>query len=139
MEKTVPEATVAVWQATLDQMRGTRDYRVLSSIVWNAAEAQAGLHQPVLKPKLMLRQFVDEMPDGDERGAIRVLAYGHSGTEPPGREVLRLLSSGYAVLHTQLIMHIQELDILTDSLFSPELIQRIGSSYVQYEEWLFCA
>jgi hypothetical protein len=138
-EKLVPEATVAVWQSTLDQMRGARDHRVFSSIVWHAAEAQAGLHQPAVKPKVMLRQFVDEMPDGDERGAIRVLAYGHAGSEPPGREVLRLLSSGYGILHLQLIMRIHELDVLTDSLFSAELIQQMGSSYVQYEEWLFCA
>jgi hypothetical protein len=138
-ERLVPEATVAVWQAVLDQMRGAIDYRAFSAIVWHAAESHAGYHQPAIKPKLMLRQFVDEMPEGDERGAIRVLAYGQVGTEPPGREVLQLLSSGYGLLHIQLIMHIHELDVLTDNLLSAEFIQQIGSSYVQYEEWLFCA
>jgi hypothetical protein len=133
------EAITEAWLTTVDEMRVTRDYRLFSRIVWRAATAQAGVHPNALKPKLMLRQFVDEMPDCDQRGALRAVGYGEDVAEARAQEILRLLSSGYSILHDQLLRHSEELDVLTDSLFSTEIIKQFGEPYVQYEEWLFFA
>ena len=85
----------------------------------------------------MLRQFVDEVPRSDERGILRVLAYGDSGSRPEGQEALRLLSLGFSALHQQLLVRIEELAVLTDHTMTSKMIEGFTKPYSQYDIWLF--
>jgi hypothetical protein len=91
-----------------------------------------------IKPKFMLRQFVDEIPSCKDQGILIATAYGPMiSPRPSTAEILKSLEFAYAKLHVQVTKWSPELDILTDNEISAAMIAKIVPPYVQYEDWLF--
>lgn len=130
---------VIIWQKMAADMRMTEDYRTFSKLLWLSVIAAAGYGPESLKPKLMLRQFVDEMPPCEERGVLRALAYGDPGYRPTGEEALRSLAAAYSILNNALMARENDLPILTDHVFSALLVNQFQDPYVEYDNWLFNA
>ena len=96
------------------------------------AEARA------IKPKFMLRQFVDEIPPCKDQGILIATAYGPMvEPRPSGSEILKCLEIAYSLLHVELTKRSHELEILTDYEISGAMISSFVAPYVQYEDWLF--
>jgi hypothetical protein len=126
------------WQQVLGEVRSLSDPRHIPSLLWRASSSPAAARVAPLKPKLMLRVFVDEIPDSDERGILRGLAYGGPCSSPlASRETLDLLARAVAALHLQLLRHADELEALSDGVLCPARISLLSPPYRQYEEWLF--
>jgi hypothetical protein len=115
-----------------------RDHRVFSTTLWCAFVASATPETQVLKPKFMLRQFVDEIPSCMEQGVLIAMAYGpRHTTAPSGSEILRGLSISYGLLHAELKKRSSDLSILTDGEISGVTIAAMNPPFVRYEQWLF--
>jgi hypothetical protein len=133
-----PNGIASVWMRVADEAKTMLEPRSFSKAIWDSAHrAVPSPGAPSLKPKVMLRQFVDEMASSDGRGALRTLAYGEPGFPQEGSEALNLLSNAYPFLHEVLLGRLPELDILSDSAFSEDVVGSLTTPYVQYETWLF--
>jgi hypothetical protein len=84
-----------------------------------------------LKKKFFLRQFLEEMPDGEQRGLLRVLAFDvNSSQVPVSDETLRLLNESYRTLHQTLIRQGAKLFDHTGGVWRPaELAAADESTY----------
>ena len=77
------------WRIVRNELPGLKKAENFSSCLWTAVAGAAGRlesdpeFEPVamLKPKFMLRQFVDEMKDRESTAALRVLAYTALSTD----------------------------------------------------------
>ena len=91
-----------------------------------------------IKPKFMLRQFVDEIPACKDQGILIATAYGPMIVpSPSATEILKSLEFAYGLLHVELTKCLLELDVLTDNEISREMISKFCPPYIQYEDWLF--
>ena len=91
------------------------------------------------KPMFMLRQFVDEMPSSDERGALRALVYFPKSDMELGRETIALLERAYAKLHDVVCEHAGQLDDLTGGAIPIPLVEQIEDPVPHYDRWLLVA
>jgi hypothetical protein len=142
----LPGAFSEVWQLAQTSVRTTLNPRRVPQALWtarsaairpSAAASQRGAAER-LKPKLMLRALVDEIPPCDERGVLRSLAYDF-GLEPPqrSREALRALSDALGLLHAQVLHRSSELEVLSDGALSPARVAAFSAPFEQYRDWLF--
>jgi|GEM_PF-2571736 len=137
-EENIETALWEIWIRVQDGCPPVSDYQSFSKALWKECMEVAKAPVPALKPKLMLRQFVDEMQSSDERGILIDRAYNSDASNPPAEtEVLKKLSAAYALLHYQLLNHEHELSILSDGELTPEMIKTLKPPYVQYMRWLF--
>lgn len=131
-------AITSVWMHVADGAKTMLEHRSFSKVIWESADRKVpSPGAPSLKPKMMLRQFVDEMPSSDGRGVLRTLAYGEPGLPQEGSEALNLLLNAYPVLHEVVISRLAELDVLTDSALAADVVESLTGPYIQYEQWLF--
>lgn len=87
---------VGIWQRVLVDVGTVANYKRFPGRIWIAYEAMTRSEVSVLKPKFMLRPFVDEMGSCDERAAIRLLAFGlKTEGRPRGREILQIITRAY--------------------------------------------
>lgn len=120
------------------ELRTLSNYKGFSKSLWAACVSQAGADVPALKPKFMLRQFVDEIKAKESRDLLRALAYGLSdGFASDAEEAARLLEDAYAHLHNAVLDHCEDLNILTDGTLQPETISKLRKPFLEYQNWLF--
>jgi len=142
-QEQLPGAVAEVWQLAQTAVRTSLDPRRVPEALWTACSsavrpgAAAGVAE-ALKPKLMLRAFVDEIPSSDERGVLRSLAYNF-GPLPPqrSRETENTFRGALGLLHEQVLRRAGELEILSDGALSPEQVATFSAQ--QYIDWLFPA
>lgn len=126
-----------VWRQAQIEAFSMNDHRQFSAVLWGI---QLGLGYDVkeLRPKFMLRQFVDEMPAGSHRTTLSLLAYGGVRNMPfINREVTSFVKRAYPVLHQEVLYRTAELPILTDGELSPVLVNTFTEPFDQYHKWLF--
>lgn len=128
---------VQVWIEVQGRALMTRDPRRFSTCLWEI-QRRCGATIDELKPKFMLRQFVDEMPDGEPRAALKLLAYSYQVTWPAaGKEAARMIKEGYASLHSRVCARTDDLELLTGGVLNAGMLGELGSTYSQYHQWLF--
>jgi hypothetical protein len=149
-EDEVKEFITAVWLSASPRLSGLEDYRFFSTIVWQVYEALAEARQlsinPLLKPKFMLRQFVEEIPRRHrrERAVLRQLVFDAitvptSDDGAADDEVIILRGRAYPLFHLQLLRLAEHLQALTDGVISKEEVANIESPFVQFDDWFFPA
>lgn len=128
----------AVWRAIQITALTMRDENGFSKTIWEAYGTHSSSQSRELKPKLMLRQFVDEMSPHEERAALRILAYRmDTASRPDDRESLRLLQRSYPLLHQELLRCSDDLLDLSDREFLPDVINGLSTPFTEYRDWLF--
>ena len=134
------QCLATAWLELLDAARTTTDPRQLPGALWSACRKEAGHHADSFKPRFMLRAYVDAMPAGDERGLVRLLAYGRAA-QPTAEtaETRRCLEQGCALLHQALLEGRMDVTAWTDGAFTPALILGLSPPYSEYLAWLFGA
>lgn len=132
------ECQTAIWQLARDNTRNMTDYHRFCAVLWNISLSEIGsvATYVALRPKFMLRQFVDEMPSSDERGTLRATAFGRAGTLSD-RETLDSLERAFPILHQQLLSRGKELKSLTDGEITWEKIRDFEEPFAEYRHWLF--
>lgn len=126
-----------VWRRVQIAVVKMEDCRRFSGVLWDI-HIELGPDIRALRPKFMLRQFVDEMPDSSPRTALRVLAYG--GQYEPADvtfESMRYEWEAYTMLHKQVLARLDELKILTADELSPDHLLSLEKPEFQYHLWLF--
>jgi len=132
------DALTAVWMSVQDSASTVSSYKNLPEKLWDAYAGQTDLAILALKPKLMLRAFVDEIPSCDERGALRIVAYGSGlGNRPTDRELLGLLLRAYPRLHREVLRKSKDLSVLTDGALSSSVVADMREPFPEYENWMF--
>jgi hypothetical protein len=118
------------------------DARRFAEVLWDSfleqTMADISLLEP-LKPKFMLRQFVDEIDEDESRTALRIIAYSSEPLSVSNRESFTLFQQALPFLHQQLTNHSKELEILTDGVITFSDVQSFHSPYEQYRNWLLRA
>ena len=90
-----------------------------------------------LKRKFFLRQFIEEMPDSEERGLVRGLAFETKASQTSlTDETLRILDRSYAMLHETLVRQGAGLAVYTDSIWTAAEL-RDGVEAIPYHTILF--
>ncbi len=132
------ECQTAIWQLVRDNTRNMTDYQRFCAVLWNICRREIGSAAAygALRPKFMLRQFIDEMPPSDERGTLRTTAFGLAGTLSD-RETLDSLARAFPILHQQLLSKRDDLKSLTDGEMTPESIEKFTAPFAEYRHWLF--
>lgn len=93
-----------------------------------------------LKPKFMLRQFVDEMPATHRRGVLATAAFGERNGQPAinfGRETLHQLDEAYEELHAAIMRNKTRLARATDAAITEQVLSGQRTPRELYETWLF--
>ena len=126
------------WLALRNEAVVTDDYRRVATILWHSfVGSRTSIIQSV-KPKFMLRQFVDEIPTCKEKGILISLAYGPITMWPSSdSEMLHSISESYPLLHAELKGRSSDLHVLTDREISTLTVSAIFPPFAQYEHWLF--
>lgn len=128
---------VQVWMEVQGRSLMTRDPRRFSTCLWEI-QRRVGATIEDLKPKFMLRQFVDDMPDAEPRATLKLLAYSFQAQWPAaGKEAVRMVKQGYASLHEQVRARTDDLEILTGGVLNAGMLGDMGDPYVRYHQWLF--
>lgn len=128
-----------VWYKIISMPSLRREHRLFSVYLWEVlADYGAGID--LLKPKFMLRQFVDQMPAGEPRAALRLLVYER--TISPAEvsvSAARLVKGAYLVLHHQVRQQglAGDLELLTGGVLSKEVVETFRVPFAQYHNWLF--
>lgn len=119
-----------------DGARTLQDPLGFPALFWQVCTGEGGGEVEPLKAKFMLRLFVDELPASEARGVLR-LHYGSLGEAPADdRERLRLLALAYPHLHHEVLRHRKDLEVLTDGVLSPELLDNLKPPFAIYDRWL---
>jgi hypothetical protein len=129
-----------VWLLVGDELRTMSDHRTFSGVLWKAYLSQLGVSAAILalRPKFMLRQFVDEMPSSDQRGILRATAYGaNDSTQRSGKELVRLIKSALSIFHAHVLAHATEVQTLTAGEFKEAEVQSYSEPFAPYQTWLF--
>lgn len=132
----------SIWQLVKDHARTMTNYRRFCGVLWDACRDELGNYGKVaslvaLRPKFMLRQFVDEMPNSDARGLLRACAFGRHNTKLSGKELIDSLTLAFGVLHLQVLSRIDDLSALSDGEITPEMARAIKEPFLEYRQWLF--
>lgn len=124
-----------VWIELQGRAVTTRQPGLFSRCLWEI-QRRCGVAVNELKPKFMLRQFVDDMPAGEPRAALRQFAYSYQVEWPKVRpEAARRMKEGYELLHERVCAQRESLEHLTDGVLNAEMVEGIGS--YEYHTWLF--
>lgn len=132
-------AVARTWEYVGEVAVTMADPKEFCSYLWHAfvgTERQSKAQS--LKPKFMLRQFVDEVPSCKDLGVLIAMAYGPTvSVSLSSDEILNCLSHTYPLLHFELERRSPDLLVLTDGEISSATIPKIVAPFVQYETWLF--
>ena len=137
------DCQTGIWQLMNDSARTISNYRRFCGVLWDISLAQLGQFGNVasftsLRPKFMLRQFVDEMTSSDARGVLRVSAFGEAeGTKLAGKELLDSLKVAFSLLQLQMLSRTDDLSALTDGEITAEMVRSFEEPFLEYRRWLF--
>ncbi|HJW95480.1 MAG TPA: hypothetical protein VJ901_17820 [Thermoanaerobaculia bacterium] len=129
------------------QIGTLEDSRRFSVVLWKLVDARlnaqfgssgAAAAAP-LKPKFMLRQFIDDLPDGEARGVLRSLAYiaDDDPSDEAAIEARALLQDAYHQLHQVLWRNRKNLALRTDATISVTRKQPHPADLANYAQWFF--
>ena len=151
VHRRVPEASAAAfhgeaWVTVRAGLPGVTAEQAFSTVLWRGIESivqtlgvSAGVRGVQrFKAKVMLRQFVDEMPNCEERGTLRLAVYD-SRPITAGGEALALLDRAYVRLHPVVVRHAENVAELTDAVVLPEILTGLDNDddvIAQYDHWL---
>ena len=132
----------SIWQAASDRTQNMTNYRKFCGMLWDICTDELSYFGNVapltaLRPKFMLRQFIDEMPNSDARGLLRASAFGEDKHDLSGRELCDSLNLAFPLLHLQVLSRIDDLSALTDGEITPQIARAIKEPYLEYRRWLF--
>jgi hypothetical protein len=128
-----------VFLTAANLFRSESDPRRYPVALWEAYIQVMGSAPPSLKPKLMLRAFVDEIQSGEERGVLKWIGYdGVSSSGGYTQELRRVEQRGLELLHEQVTAMDTAMDQITDhALKFSEVSRWDGPAAVpKYEAWL---
>jgi hypothetical protein len=132
-----------IWQITQAWVRRNPQPWSVPGLLWASCGdlSSPGKALPErLKRKLMLRAFIEEVPDCRERRELLRLAYESQGEAfqalGPDHGVLESLSAVYPVL-CEVLRKADRLVIWSDRALLPEDIDAMIPPYADFEEWLF--
>lgn len=128
-----------VWYRLISKPSLRRQHRLLSVLLWEVL-GDYGASVELLKPRFMLRQFVDQMPPGEPRAALRLLAYERTiSPEELSPNTTGLVRRAYLGLHHQVRQQelAGDLEGITGGVLSSESVQKFGPPFKQYHKWLF--
>ena len=137
------DAQTTIWELMKTNARTMSNYRRFSGVLWDVCVSEFGSLGNVaslmsLRPKFMLRQFVDEMQSSDARGILRTMAFGEpEETKLGGRELLNSLERAFPVIHMYVLRRINDLSALTDGEITAEMVNPIQAPFAEYRRWLF--
>lgn len=140
----------AWWRLVRKDLGGLNNARNFSSSLWTAVAAAAGRlesdpeFQPVmrLKPKFMLRQFVDEMKQRESAVALRVLAYTPLSADTElvaasAEELADIVYLGCLALHDTVKRFERSVEVMTGgAIHLPESDDDVAVAR-RYSTWLF--
>ena len=139
------EFVADVWTSCIEEI-GLENARLdFSRLLWDQllsvcreTGAQTSLARVKrFKAMFMLRQFVDIMPDCEERGVLRTWIYQFAELHPQNMdEVLDMLDAAYKRLHATALLYVDELPQLTDGAMRVEDFQGQPDPGPLYERWL---
>jgi hypothetical protein len=128
-----------IWSMVRTRALTSADDRSLPSLLWRAylEQENAGLAiVNVLRPKFMLRQFVDEIENTSHRDLIRVVAYGGHSDNDFTRETFTMFTKALGSLHQALLGHASQLEVITDRTFTRSDISGFSDPFSEYRDWL---
>jgi hypothetical protein len=129
----------ATWLIVQDRSAVIGDYLTFFGVLWGAYRARMRIPSAAspLKPQFMLLPFVDEMPECEER-RILLRAYGFSDRlEVPREDELKtLLRGAFPLLHSQLLRHSEDLEIITDRVASEDMVRGMSRPFNQLRQWV---
>lgn len=130
-----------LWLPVQDEAKARLAASALPGTLWESAVVASGAGEARLAPlktRFMLRPFVDAMPPSDERGMLRLLAFGR--TESPvtdSLEIQRTLASGCRLLHESILERLPDLEPWTDGALTERAVLELEPPYREYLQWLF--
>jgi hypothetical protein len=138
------------WRQVSNDLPALQTAEDFSSCFWRAVAEAAGLqqHDPAfssvmgLKPKFMLRQFIDEMPDTEAAGSLRVLAYSPLTVNTvlaaaSASELAEIVYQACLSLHATVQRFAPSLTIMTDGAIAVAGLNDPAKIARQYSVWLF--
>lgn len=137
------DCLTGIWQLMNDSARNMSNYRRFCGVLWDISLAQFGQFGNVasftgLRPKFMLRQFVDEMTSSDARGLLRASAFGEGDEiRLAGKELLDSLKLAFQLLQLQMLSRTDDLSALTDGEITAEMVRSFEEPFLEYRRWLF--
>ena len=126
---------------TVSRAEGVPDpHYPLAPVLWDSVISALGCApSPLspLRPKFMLRQFVEEMPSSEPRGTLLSWAFErHEGSDRLSpREVVQI-KEAYALLHQQVEASRYQLEWLTGDELKTQMLDGLRQSFAQYHAWL---
>jgi hypothetical protein len=126
-----------IWYKFQVEARDMPSYRDFSTTLWKVY-LRYGNEIAELKPKFVLRQFVDEMLKGEGQAVLRAQAYPRQvALSTVDREVARMIYRSYPVLHARVVNLKSHLLRLTGGVLNREEIDTLEHTYMKYHDWLF--
>jgi hypothetical protein len=126
------------WTARAEFAKQT-EHELFPVVLWRACLLH-GRSTPVqLKPKFMLRAFVDELPSSDERGVLRAICYGGSLRDDESTQERRKARElGCEMLHREVLSFGMRIDAMTDGALAHGVMSRLSGDalHAHYFDWL---
>jgi len=138
------DSQIKVWQLAQAQVRRNPLPWRVPSLLWCSCislSSREDLLPERLRRKLMLRAFIEEIPDSAKRSDLLRLAYQDQGEAfqalGTDERALENLAETYIMLHKQLLRNADRLVDWSDGAFLPGAIAAMAPPYSDFEEWLF--
>jgi len=135
---------IKVWQETQAQVRRDPIPWRVPGLLWAGCTSlgfREGALPERLKLKLMLRAFVEEIPDSPERKELLRLAYSCQGEGfqdlDPDEQALERVSLTYPQLHHQLSLGSLRVADWFNGALSPAGVADMAAPYADFDDWLF--
>jgi len=129
-----------IWSLVRTKAILARDKWAFPRVLWESYKEKANVDDSMislLRPKFMLRQFVDEIENSAHRDVLRALAYGSgngSGAFP--KETFNMFNLALVSLHKELLQQSSFVDHMTDGTLRAGEIKTFKKPFVEYRDWL---
>jgi hypothetical protein len=129
-----------IWSLARTKALLARDKWAFPRVLWESYKERVDLDDSmasVLRPKFMLRQFVDEIENSAHRDVLRALAYGGgNGSGEFTKETFNMFNSALDSLHKELLQQSSSVDHMTDRTLRAGEIKTFRKPFVEYRDWL---
>jgi len=127
-----------IWFSLNQKVLTVGQHYKFSSTLWAAVVSELGRDVAEIKPKFMLRQFVDELPWERERHLLIQCAYEANEQEagPDEEAILSLFPLACQQLHHTLSRYKNDLYSLSDGVFTWNENVADDTPHEQYRDWL---
>ncbi len=114
------------------------DAELFAPELWRIVQIQAGVNTDEgLKRRFMLRQFVEDVPKGEGRDALRRLGFERDPGAPPANpKDLAAARTAYPLLRWAMLTRGAKLDLMTESAIGFGDVKSFRPPYGQFDTWL---